>query len=168
GHHQRRTGTPDGARVPRPFVPDASSRPCRLAERAARSHLRERWRSRFEHRRGLHRAASQEAWCGQHRDGARAWLPDGAVVTQRSLRSRLMTFLLIWGTFAIGFLVLAGAMHLSLLSRWRLHLVFPIAGGLLFIAFGALVVRRGLSPFRIMRERLADVRDGRSARLDGD
>jgi signal transduction histidine kinase len=89
-------------------------------------------------------------------------------VTQRSLRSRLLTFLLIWGAFAMGFLVLAGAMHLSLLSRWRLHLAFPIVAGILFVAFGALVVRRGLSPFRIMRERLADVREGRSARLDGE
>jgi signal transduction histidine kinase len=87
---------------------------------------------------------------------------------QQSLRSRLMTFLLVWGAFLIGFLVLAGAMHLSLLSRWRLHLAFPILGGLLFIGFGVLVVRRGLSPFRIMRERLADVRQGRSARLVGE
>jgi signal transduction histidine kinase len=79
-----------------------------------------------------------------------------------------MTFLLIWGTFAVGFLTLAGAMHLSLLSRWRLHLAFPIAAGLMFIGFGVLVVRRGLSPFRTMRERLADVRHGRSARLEGD
>jgi signal transduction histidine kinase len=89
-------------------------------------------------------------------------------VTQRSLRGRLLTFLLIWGAFAIGFLVLAGAMHLSLLSRWRLHLAFPVIAGLLFVGFGALVVRRGLSPFRIMRERLADVRQGRRARLDGE
>jgi signal transduction histidine kinase len=87
---------------------------------------------------------------------------------QQSLRSRLVTFLLVSGAFLIGFLVLAGAMHLSLLSRWRLHLVFPIVGGLLFIGFGVLVVRRGLSPFRIMRERLADVRQGRSARLVGE
>ena len=87
---------------------------------------------------------------------------------QRSLRSRLLTFLLIWGALMIGALVLAGAMHLSLLSRWRLHLVFPIVAGLLFIGFGVLVVRRGLSPFRIMRARLADVRQGRSARLDGE
>ena len=85
-----------------------------------------------------------------------------------SLRSRLLTFLLIWGTFAFGVLVLAGAMHLSLLSRWRLHAAFPIVAGLLFVGFGVLVIRRGLSPFRIMRERLADVRQGRSARLDGE
>jgi signal transduction histidine kinase len=89
-------------------------------------------------------------------------------MTQRSLRSRLTTFLLIWGAFLIGFLVLAGAMHLSLLTRWRLHLAFPILSGLLFVGFGVMVVRRGLSPFRIMRERLADVRQGRSARLVGE
>ena len=86
----------------------------------------------------------------------------------RSLRSRLLTFLLVWGAFAVLCLVLAGAMHLSLLSRWRLHFAFPLVAGLLFIGFGVLVVRRGLSPFRIMRERLADVREGRSARLDGE
>jgi signal transduction histidine kinase len=89
-------------------------------------------------------------------------------VTQRSLRSRLLSFLLVWGALLTGILVTAGAMHLSLLSRWRLHFVFPVVGLLLFIAFAVVVVRRGLSPFRIMRQRLADVREGRSARLDGE
>jgi signal transduction histidine kinase len=89
-------------------------------------------------------------------------------VTRRSLRSRLLTFLLIWSAFLVLLLVVAGAVHLSFLARWRLHIALPIGAGLLFIAFGALVVRRGLSPFRIMRQRLADVRAGRSARLDGE
>ena len=86
---------------------------------------------------------------------------------QRSLRSRLLTFLIIWGSVVFLFLVAAGAMHLSLFSRWRLNWAFPLVAASLFIAFGVLVVRRGLSPFRIMRERLSDVREGRSARLDG-
>ena len=89
-------------------------------------------------------------------------------MTRRSLRSRLMTFLLIWGGFVVLLLVVAGAVHLSFLARWRLHIVLPVGAGLLFIAFGAFVVRRGLSPLRIMRERLGDVREGRSARLDGE
>jgi len=89
-------------------------------------------------------------------------------VTARSLRGRLLTFLLVWGAFLFGCLVLAGAMHLSLLSRWRLHFAFPLVAGVLFVGFGVLVVRRGLSPFRTMRERLAEVRTGRSARLDGE
>jgi signal transduction histidine kinase len=89
-------------------------------------------------------------------------------VTKRSLRSRLLTFLLVWGAFLTGFLVLAGAMHLSLLTRWRLHLVFPLVGGLLFIGFAFLVVRRGFAPFRVLREQLAEIRQGHSVRLDGD
>ncbi len=36
------------------------------------------------------------------------------------------------------------------------------------MAAGVSVIRRGLSPFRVLRERLSDVRDGRSARLAGD
>jgi len=90
-------------------------------------------------------------------------------VKQRSLRSRLLTFLIIWGIVIFGLLVAAGAMHLTLFSRrWRLNFAFPLVAGSLFIAFGVFVVRRGLSPFRIMRERLADIREGRSARLDGE
>jgi len=90
-------------------------------------------------------------------------------VTQRSLSSRFVTFLIIWGVVIFGLLVAAGAMHLSLLSRrWRLNFAFPVVAGTLFTAFGVLVVRRFLSPFRIMRERLADVRGGRTARLDGE
>jgi len=90
-------------------------------------------------------------------------------VTQRSLRSKLLTFLIISGVVIFAVLVAAGAMHLSLLSRrWRLNVAFPLVAGSLFTAFGVLVVRRFLSPFRIMRERLADVREGRSARLDGE
>jgi signal transduction histidine kinase len=89
-------------------------------------------------------------------------------VKQRSLRSRLLTFLIIWGSVLFAFLVAAGAMHLTLFSRrWRLNWAFPLGAGSLFIAFGVLVVWRVLSPFRIMRERLSDVREGRSARLDG-
>ncbi len=89
-------------------------------------------------------------------------------MSRSSLRRRLVTFLLVWGTFLMGCLVLAGAVHLTLLWRWRLHFAFPIAAGLLFVGLGVLVVRRGLSPFHIMRERLADVREGRRARLDGE
>ena len=90
-------------------------------------------------------------------------------MTGRSLRSRFLTFLIIWGIVIFGLLVAAGAMHLSLLSkRWRLNFAFPVVAASLFTAFGVLVVRRVLSPFRIMRERLADVRAGRSARLDGE
>ena len=90
-------------------------------------------------------------------------------MTQRSLRSRLVTFLIISGIVVFALLVGAGAMHLSLLSRrWRLNVAFPIVAGSLFTAFGVLVVRRFLSPFRMMRERLSDVRQGRSARLDGE
>jgi signal transduction histidine kinase len=40
--------------------------------------------------------------------------------------------------------------------------------GIIIVAAGVSVIRRGLSPFRVLRERLSDVRDGRSTRLAGD
>jgi signal transduction histidine kinase len=51
---------------------------------------------------------------------------------------------------------------------WRLHFAFPIFSGLVFIVAGVVIVRRGLSPFVTMRERLAAVRDGRTPRLEGE
>ena len=37
-----------------------------------------------------------------------------------------------------------------------------------FVTAGVSVIRRGLSPFRLLRERLAAVRDGRTTRLEGE
>src|SRR6185503_17265375 len=51
---------------------------------------------------------------------------------------------------------------------WRLHYAMPIGAGVVFMVAGVFIVRRGLSPFWVLRERLAEVRDGRSARLDGE
>ena len=41
-------------------------------------------------------------------------------------------------------------------------------GGVVLVTAGLSVIRSGLSPFRMLRERLAAVRDGRTARLEGD
>jgi signal transduction histidine kinase len=89
-------------------------------------------------------------------------------VTTRSLRSRLVGFLTVWAVIVAVFMAIAGYFHLNRTWTWRLHFAFPIILGLLFVAFGVMVVRRGLAPFRTMRERLNAVRDGRNARLDGD
>jgi signal transduction histidine kinase len=87
----------------------------------------------------------------------------------RSLRARLLAAAVIW---AIG-VVAAAAAAATLFPQnndwmWRLHFGFPIGAGLLFIAAGLFVVRRGLSPFLTMRDRLLAVRDGRKVRLEGD
>ena len=70
-HARRRAGQAHQPRVPRAVVPDAPSRPRRLAGRADRAHLRAGLRSRLEHRRSVHRAAAPQARRVVHRDRAR-------------------------------------------------------------------------------------------------
>jgi signal transduction histidine kinase len=53
-------------------------------------------------------------------------------------------------------------------SAWLIHNSMLTLTGVIIVAAGVSVIRRGLSPFRVLRERLSDVRDGRSARLAGD
>ena len=90
-------------------------------------------------------------------------------MTLPSLQRRLVLLFVVWvaalcvlATFAIHFFPQD--------SRWalRLHYAMPVGAGLVFMATGVFIVRRGLSPFWVLRERLADVRDGRSARLEGE
>jgi signal transduction histidine kinase len=64
----------------------------------------------------------------------------------------------------LGFL--AAQMH----PRWvvSLHNTMLMAGGAVLVTAGVSVIRRSLSPFDELRERLGAVRDGRSGRLDGE
>jgi signal transduction histidine kinase len=49
-----------------------------------------------------------------------------------------------------------------------LHDSMLILSGVVLVTAGVSVIRRGLSPFRMLRDRLAAVREGRSPRLEGE
>lgn len=87
----------------------------------------------------------------------------------RSLHARLIAGAVLWAVGVLG----ASAIAMAVIPRhpgwaWRIHYSLPIVAGVTFIAAGLFVVRRGLSPFVTLRERLAAVRDGRTARLEGE
>ena len=86
-----------------------------------------------------------------------------------SLQLRLIVLFLLW-VFALVVVAIAG-IHFFPVDRtwaWRIHYAMPIGAGLVFMVGGVFVVRRGLSPFWLLRERLAEVRHGRQARLEGE
>jgi hypothetical protein len=66
--------------------------------------------------------------------------------------------------FLFGFAVV---MH-SPRSALLVHNSIIIVGGAIVVTAGLSVIRRGLSPFRMLQDRLADVRAGRTSRLEGD
>ena len=89
-------------------------------------------------------------------------------MTQTSLRTRLMWALAIWGAIVTAFTTMVVMFHFSGKWIWRLHFGFPIIAGGLFLVIAVVVVRQGLSPFAVMRSRLAEVRDGQAVRLEGE
>jgi signal transduction histidine kinase len=91
-------------------------------------------------------------------------------VTPRSLRARLIAGVSIWTVVILTVLGCAGfvlVVHFPR-SAWLIHNSMLTLTGVVIVAAGVSVIRRGLSPFRVLRERLSDVRDGRSTRLAGD
>ncbi|HEY0781974.1 MAG TPA: HAMP domain-containing sensor histidine kinase [Thermoanaerobaculia bacterium] len=91
------------------------------------------------------------------------------------MRSRSLHARLVWGAviWSAGILVAAFAVGLTAMflhPRWALliHNSFLIVVGVVLVTAGVSVIRRSLSPLRLLRERLAAVRDGRTARLEGD
>ena len=88
----------------------------------------------------------------------------------RSLRARFIAGTLLW---TVALLVAASALATAILlhqPRWALtiHNGLLALSGAVLVTTGATIVLRGLSPFRSLRERLADVREGRAARLEGE
>jgi signal transduction histidine kinase len=89
----------------------------------------------------------------------------------RSLRARFVIGSVLW---TVGLLVLAQGLfvlvvrhlpsHMLVVRHWTLLLIFA----LVFMLGGLLQVGRGLSPINQLRQRLARLREGGSARLDGD
>ncbi len=88
----------------------------------------------------------------------------------RSLRARLIAGVTIW-TFvvlvAIACLAFTLVLHFPR-STLLIHNSMVLMAGAVIASAGAFVIRRGLSPFRTLRERLIEVREGRSARLSGE
>jgi len=91
-------------------------------------------------------------------------------VKPRSLHARLILGAAIWSA---GIIVAGGAVGTATIwlhPRWALliHNSLLILVGAVLVTAGVSVIHRSLSPFRLLRERLGDVRDGRSARLEGE
>lgn len=88
----------------------------------------------------------------------------------RSLHARFVAGTVFWtsgvlaATFAIAIAVVARYPHSALIVHDGL---LALVGAALVTA-GLSVIRRGLSPVAMLRERLNDVRDGRSSRLEGE
>jgi signal transduction histidine kinase len=91
-------------------------------------------------------------------------------VKLRSLHARLIAGALFW---TVGILLAAAAIGTIVVRvhpRWALlvHNSMLTIAGVVLVTAGLSVIRRGLSPFRTLRERLGAVRDGRTARLVGE
>jgi signal transduction histidine kinase len=91
-------------------------------------------------------------------------------VKQRSLRSRLIAGTIVWVVGVLGASLVAGWVWLWFHPRSVLlvHNSFLIIIGTVLITAGVSVIRRGLSPFATLRERLQDVRSGRTSRVEGE
>jgi len=91
-------------------------------------------------------------------------------VKLRSLHARLTAGVGIW-TFTILIAILLIG-HLAAVRHpahvWLLHDSLLTLSGVVLVTAGVSVIRRGLSPFRVLRDRLAAVREGRSPRLEGE
>jgi len=86
----------------------------------------------------------------------------------RSLRSRLILASLLWTTGLLMLMHLASMMLLHIFPMFHgSQAIFPVLAGLGFMATGIYGARRGLTPFRSLRERLAAVRQGHERRVEG-
>jgi len=91
-------------------------------------------------------------------------------VTRRSLYARLITGAAIWSA---GLLAVAFALAMVFVSRFPERVLLIHHGllaltGAVLVTAGVSVIRRGLSPIGLLRERLAAVRSGRTSRLEGE
>jgi signal transduction histidine kinase len=90
-------------------------------------------------------------------------------VKLRSLHSRFIFGAVFW---TVGLLAAAFAIALTVVTYYPrsgllVHEGLLAMAGAVLVTAGLSVIRRGLSPIAMLRERLADVRDGRSGRLEG-
>jgi signal transduction histidine kinase len=88
----------------------------------------------------------------------------------RSLHARFVAGAVFW---TAGLLAAAIAIAVTVVTRYphsalMVHDGLLAMGGAVLVTLGLSVIRRGLSPVAMLRERLGDVRDGRSSRLEGE
>jgi signal transduction histidine kinase len=91
-------------------------------------------------------------------------------VKLRSLHARFVAGAVFW---TAGLLATAIAIAVTVITRYPhsaliVHDGLLAMGGAVLVTAGLSVIRRGLSPVAMLRERLSDVRDGRSSRLEGE
>src|SRR5262245_18991186 len=88
---------------------------------------------------------------------------------RRSLTSRIVIGSLLWtaGPLAITHMVSLALFRHVPSVRGSVHVSFVVMAADGFMALGLTMVRRGLTPFPLLRSRLASVREGRARRLEG-
>jgi signal transduction histidine kinase len=91
-------------------------------------------------------------------------------VKLRSLHARFVAGAVFW---TAGLLAAAIAIAVTIVTRYPhsaliVHDGLLALGGAALVTAGLSVIRRGLSPVAMLRERLSDVRAGRSSRLEGE
>lgn len=88
----------------------------------------------------------------------------------RSLHARLVTGAAIWAGVVLGAALIIAMTIVRFHPRQALivHDGLLALGGAVLVTAGVSVIRRVLSPFDVLHDRLAAVRDGRTARLEGD
>jgi signal transduction histidine kinase len=86
-----------------------------------------------------------------------------------SLRARVLIGFLLWsaGLLAVSHVVLLWLTQHFPGLRWLIHSVLLLTTAIACMVAGFVQVRRGLAPFQWLRARLATVRDGSAARLEG-
>jgi signal transduction histidine kinase len=88
----------------------------------------------------------------------------------RSLYARLVMGTVVWVVTVFVIVFVSGAALAHLHPGWgvQIHNAFLLIGSITLVTAGVSVIRRGLSPFVMLRERLSDVRSGRTSRLEGE
>jgi len=86
----------------------------------------------------------------------------------RSLRSRLILASLLWTAGLLALMHMFSLFVIHVIPGMRTtYAMWPVLGGLIFMAAGFIGVRQGLLPFRRLRERLMAVRMGDDRRVEG-
>jgi signal transduction histidine kinase len=88
----------------------------------------------------------------------------------RSLYGRLILGALIWTVGLVLAIAAVGTFLIShqFASQLFVHNSMLVVSGAVLVTAGVSVMRRGLSPFGVLRERLVAIREGRTTRLEGD
>jgi signal transduction histidine kinase len=91
-------------------------------------------------------------------------------VKPRSLYGRLVLGTVVWVVGLLAVALVVGMTYMTFHPRSALfiHYSFLVIFGVVLVTAGVSVIRRGLSPFVLLRERLEDVRAGRASRVEGE